>query len=50
MTLAADELRRSSASVSVVAEAAGYQSDAAFQRAFKQRMGVTPARWCRDCK
>lgn len=48
MTLAAHELRKSSASVSVVAEAAGYQSDAAFQRAFKQRMGVTPARWRRE--
>ena len=48
MTLAAHELRRSSASVSVVAEAAGYQSDAAFQRAFKQHMGVTPARWRRE--
>jgi AraC-like DNA-binding protein len=25
----------------------GYQSEAAFQRAFKQRMGVTPAQWRR---
>jgi AraC family transcriptional regulator, activator of mtrCDE len=30
-----------------VADAVGYQSEAAFQRAFKQRMGVTPARWRR---
>jgi AraC family transcriptional activator of mtrCDE len=28
-----------------VAEAAGYQSEAAFQRAFKSHMGVTPAQW-----
>jgi len=48
MTQAALELRRSSASTSAVAEAAGYQSDAAFQRAFKQRMGMTPARWRRE--
>jgi AraC family transcriptional activator of mtrCDE len=48
MTQAALELRRSSASTSAVAEAAGYQSDAAFQRAFKHRMGMTPARWRRE--
>jgi len=50
MTQAALELRRSSASTSAVAEAAGYQSDAAFQRAFKQRMGMTPARWRREAR
>jgi AraC family transcriptional activator of mtrCDE len=48
MTRAATELRRSSASTSAIAEASGYQSDAAFQRAFKQRMGMTPARWRRE--
>ena len=47
MTLAANELRKSSISVGAVAETVGYQSEAAFQRAFKQRMGVTPARWRR---
>jgi AraC family transcriptional activator of mtrCDE len=47
MTLAANELKKSSASTGAVAEAVGYQSEAAFQRAFKQRMGVTPARWRR---
>jgi AraC family transcriptional regulator, activator of mtrCDE len=45
MTLAANELRRSSLSTGAVAEAAGYRSEAAFQRAFKTHMGVTPARW-----
>ena len=25
----------------------GYQSEAAFQRVFKQHMGLTPARWRR---
>ena len=47
MTLAANELRRSSASTAAVAERVGYQSEAAFQRAFKQRMSVTPAQWRR---
>jgi AraC family transcriptional regulator, activator of mtrCDE len=47
MTLAANELRRSSASTAAVAEMVGYQSEAAFQRAFRQRMSVTPAQWRR---
>jgi AraC family transcriptional activator of mtrCDE len=45
MTLAANELTRSSFSTGAVAEAVGYQSEAAFQRAFKSHMGVTPAQW-----
>ncbi|MBR0844928.1 AraC family transcriptional regulator [Bradyrhizobium liaoningense] len=45
MTLAANELRTSSASTGTVAEAVGYQSEAAFQRAFKSHIGVTPAQW-----
>ena len=48
MTLAANEMRRSSASTAAVAESVGYQSEAAFQRAFKQHMGVTPAQWRRN--
>jgi AraC family transcriptional activator of mtrCDE len=32
-------------STGAVAEAVGYQSEAAFQRAFKSHMGVTPAQW-----
>lgn len=48
MALAADRLRKTSASISEIAEAAGYQSDAAFQRAFKQHMDMTPARWRRS--
>jgi len=47
MTLAANELKKSSASTAAVAETVGYQSEAAFQRVFKQRMGMTPARWRR---
>lgn len=48
MTLAANELRKPKLSTGAVAEAVGYQSEAAFQRAFKQHMGVTPARWRRQ--
>ena len=47
MTLAANELKKSSIAIGAVAERVGYQSEAAFQRAFKQHMGLTPARWRR---
>jgi AraC family transcriptional regulator, activator of mtrCDE len=47
MTLAANELTKASALTAAVAEMVGYQSEAAFQRVFKQRMGVTPAQWRR---
>ncbi|MGV7218078.1 AraC family transcriptional regulator [Bradyrhizobium sp. UFLA05-112] len=45
MARAANELRKSSISTAGVAEIAGYQSEAAFQRAFKSHMGITPAQW-----
>jgi AraC family transcriptional activator of mtrCDE len=45
MTLAANELKKSSLPTGAVAEAVGYQSEAAFQRAFKSHMGITPAQW-----
>jgi AraC family transcriptional activator of mtrCDE len=38
-------LKKPSASTAAVAETVGYRSEAAFQRVFKQRMGMTPARW-----
>ena len=47
MTVAANALKTSDMSTSAVAELAGYQSEAAFQRAFKSRMGITPAQWHR---
>ncbi|WFU45634.1 AraC family transcriptional regulator (plasmid) [Bradyrhizobium sp. CB82] len=47
MAYAANELRKSSLSTGAVAETVGYQSEAAFQRAFKSHMGVTPAQWRR---
>jgi AraC family transcriptional regulator, activator of mtrCDE len=45
MTVAANELKKSSMSTGAVADAVGYQSEAAFQRAFKNHMGMTPAQW-----
>ena len=45
MTLAANELKRPSMSTGAVADAVGYHSEAAFQRAFKNHMGMTPAQW-----
>jgi AraC family transcriptional regulator, activator of mtrCDE len=47
MTLASNELRNPSVSIAAVGEAVGYHSEAAFQRVFKQRMGMTPAQWRR---
>jgi AraC family transcriptional activator of mtrCDE len=47
MTLASNELRKPDISTAAVAAVVGYQSEAAFQRAFRQRMGVTPAAWRR---
>ncbi|MDY0745545.1 AraC family transcriptional regulator [Paucibacter sp. R3-3] len=45
MAQALRELAASQDSVAAIGEAAGYQSEAAFQRAFKRHVGVTPARW-----
>jgi AraC family transcriptional activator of mtrCDE len=47
MMVSANALKTSDISTGAVAALAGYQSDAAFQRAFKHRMGVTPAQWRR---
>ena len=45
MNLAANELRKPGMSTTAVAATVGYQSEAAFHRVFKRRMGKTPARW-----
>ena len=45
MTLAASKLQTSDLSTGAVGEAVGYRSEAAFQRAFKSHVGVTPAKW-----
>jgi len=47
MTVAANALKTSDLSTGGVAELAGYQSEAAFQRAFKHQLGITPAQWRR---
>jgi AraC family transcriptional regulator, activator of mtrCDE len=50
MTVASNALKTSDTSTAAVAELAGYQSEAAFQRAFKQCMGITPAQWRRQTR
>ncbi|HEY4161485.1 MAG TPA: cupin domain-containing protein [Dongiaceae bacterium] len=47
MTLASNELKNPARSTAAVSEMVGYQSEAAFQRAFKQHMGMSPAQWRR---
>ncbi|GGD74052.1 cupin domain-containing protein [Caballeronia grimmiae] len=47
MALAANELKKPGLSTEAVAETVGYQSVAAFRRAFSQQFGVTPAHWRR---
>jgi AraC family transcriptional activator of mtrCDE len=47
MTVAANALKTSNMSTGAVAELAGCQSEAAFQRAFKHQMGIKPAQWRR---
>jgi AraC family transcriptional activator of mtrCDE len=48
MAAAANALRQTSTPVAAIGEDVGYQSEAAFQRAFKQHMGVTPAQYRRQ--
>jgi AraC-like DNA-binding protein len=43
--LAADRLRNGNDSLAAVAAEIGYESEAAFNRAFKRVTGVTPGRW-----
>lgn len=50
LQLAAGMLESGSASVAQVAGAVGYQSEAAFHRAFKRQVGVAPGAWRRACK
>jgi AraC-like DNA-binding protein len=48
MQVAAQELRNTSASLANVANTVGYESEAAFSRAFKKRFGTAPATWRRS--
>jgi AraC-like DNA-binding protein len=48
MQLACRRLADDAAKVSAVALAVGYQSEAAFSRAFKAQTGTSPAAWRRE--
>jgi AraC-like DNA-binding protein len=48
MQLAAQELRSRSASLAQIANRVGYESEAAFSRAFKKAFGSAPAAWRRS--
>jgi AraC-like DNA-binding protein len=48
MQVAAQKLKETSASLAQIAESVGYESDAAFSRAFKKTFGRAPAGWRRD--
>ena len=45
MSLAANELKKSTMTTAAVAESVGYRSEAAFRRAFADWMGMTPGQW-----
>jgi len=48
MQIAAQKLRSTSASLAQIAEIIGYESEAAFSRAFKKAFGAAPATWRRS--
>ena len=47
LTIAAQRLRNENASLARIADDSGYDSEAAFNRAFKRALGATPAAWRR---
>jgi AraC-like DNA-binding protein len=47
LQLAAEQLARGSAKVATISERVGYESEAAFSRAFKRETGMSPAAWRR---
>jgi AraC-like DNA-binding protein len=48
MQVAAQRLRSTNQSLLEIAEAVGYESEAAFSRAFKKAYGKPPATWRRE--
>lgn len=48
MQIATQTLRSSSASLAEVADMVGYDSEAAFSRAFKKAVGTAPGTWRRS--
>ena len=47
LQLARDKLRDGRATIAQIAHAVGYESEVAFNRAFKRQFGKPPARWRR---
>jgi AraC-like DNA-binding protein len=47
LTIAAQRLRSEKSSLARIAADSGYDSEAAFNRAFKRALGTTPAAWRR---
>lgn len=47
LQLAADLLRNGRRAIAAIAAEVGYDSEAAFNRAFKRELGSTPAAWRR---
>ncbi len=50
LTIAAQRLRKDNASVARIAADFGYDSEQAFNRAFKRTFGTTPAAWRREAR
>jgi AraC-like DNA-binding protein len=48
LQIAAQELRGGTKSLAAVADQVGYESEAAFNRAFKREFGMPPAGWRRS--
>jgi transcriptional regulator GlxA family with amidase domain len=48
MQVATQKLRNTNASLAQIAETVGYDSEAAFSRAFKKVLGIAPATWRRS--
>ena len=48
MQIAAQKLRHTNGTLAQIADTVGYQSEAAFSRAFKKSFGVAPATWRRS--
>jgi len=48
LTLAASKLRSSDRAIAQIAEEFGYESESAFNRAFKRELGMPPAAWRRQ--
>ena len=48
LQLAAEQLSRGSAKVAAIGAQVGYESEAAFSRAFKRETGISPAAWRRE--